>query len=355
MTERVVFHIGDHKTGTTSIQQVLAAGAWEGPEIAYPVAETRLNHKPAADTLFRPGRGHRVADAFAKLNRRANHATAPVTVFSAESFENVPAQALKAAIETHMPAHAEKIQVIAYVRPHAERVLSSYMQALKVGNFDGTIERFFAKKAEIKRYIYTPRFTAWRKAFGDRFTLRPMVRGELFRGDVVADFLKYAVGTEDFQVNPDFVTGNESLALADMVMIRAFHRNKNFGDRMVDNRGKATWAMARLLAADPPAVMEKLAIHESLMAQIEAEYRADAEALDAAFFEGTPMADALDRAHTKTVPEAQSLQLSDYYDPETLRLLDVFGELTDTLLARDPKDWSGYLRKIWIEELRDAD
>ena len=355
MTERVVFHIGDHKTGTTSIQQVLAAGAWEGPEIAYPVTEARLNHKPAADTLFRPNRGHRVADAFAKLNRRANRATAPVTVFSAESFENVAPEALKAAIETHMPDHAAKIHVIAYVRPHAERVLSSYMQVLKVGNFAGTLERFFAKKAEVKRYTYTPRFTAWRENFGDRFTLRPMVRGALFRKDVVADFLKCALGTEDFKVNPDFVTGNESLALSDMVMIRAFHRNKNLGDRLVDNRGKATWALARLLAADPPAVTAKLAIHESLMAQIEAEYRADAEALDAAFFEGTPMADALDRAHGKTVPEAQSLRMADHHDPETRRLVAVFGELTDTLLARDPKDWSGYLRKIWLEELRDAD
>lgn len=355
MSERVVFHIGDHKTGSTSIQQVLAAGAWEGPALAFPVSASRLNHKPASYTLYKPNRLAHRATAFGKLNRRLKRAEPEIGVISAESFESAQPADLAAAIAAHMPDYAETAQVIAYVRPHAERILSSYTQVLKIGNFTGTLERFAARAAEKRSYHYAPRFNAWRKVFGARFILRPMVRGALFRGDVVADFLKSVLGTEAFQVDPAFSTGNESLSLADMVMIRGYHRAAKQGIRNVDNRGKACWHMARLLAADPTERTEKLAIDAPLMAQIEAEYRADAEALDQAFFDGPVMAGALDRAHEKAVPAVQPLALEDHFDPQALRLIDVMGEMTDTLLARDPKSWNGYFRKVWMEELRDDD
>ena len=48
MVQQLVFHIGDCKTGTTSVQAVLAQDAWKGGSLCYPA---RVNHIPVAKTL----------------------------------------------------------------------------------------------------------------------------------------------------------------------------------------------------------------------------------------------------------------------------------------------------------------
>lgn len=353
MVRELVFHIGDHKTGSTSIQQALVQGAvrCDHTSIAYPVGKTRLNHKVAADSLFRKDMAKRKRRAFKTLQKRMAAAEADIGIVSAESFETVKPVALQKAIANFLPEHAETARVIAYVRPHAERILSSYTQVLKLGNFTGTLEEFARHSERVGRYVYTPRFEGWRDTFGDRFELRPMIRDRLYQGDVVKDFLSYVLRSEDFTL-AEVVGANESLSINDVVMLRAFHRMPKTGQRKVDVRGKAGWHFARVLADLPNANTTRLGLHKSLMDEIEAAYRADAEALDAAFFDGTPMADALDRAHAKALPQAQGLELGDHFDPEAARMIRIWAALVDDLLARQPQDWRGYFRKMWLKSMR---
>ena len=66
MVEEIVFHLGDCKTGTTSIQTVLSRGAWvshAGP-IAYPA---RFNDIPLAKTLSVPAEAPHEAERFGNL------------------------------------------------------------------------------------------------------------------------------------------------------------------------------------------------------------------------------------------------------------------------------------------------
>ncbi len=355
MVKELLFHIGDHKTGSTSIQQALVRRecVCDSVSLAYPVGKSRLHHKVAADTLSRKDKRPRRKRAFNTIARRMERQEADIGIVSAESFETVKPKALDNAIKRFFPDHAETARVIAYVRPHADRIVSSYTQVLKLGNFTGTLEDFARHSEKTGRYIYTPRFEAWRELFGDRFELRPMIRDRLYQGDVVKDFLSYVLRTTDFTMK-DSVGANESLSLSDVVMLRAYHRMPKLGQRKVDVRGKAGWHFARVLAELPTEDRTRLGIHKSLMDQIETTYRADAEALDAAFFDGTPMAEALDRSHGKALPEAQSLELADYFDADAMRLIPLFAAVTDDLLARQPKDWQGYFRKMWLETMREA-
>jgi len=356
MVKELVFHIGDHKTGSTSIQQALVQGAvkCDHTTLAYPVGRARLNHKVAADTLFKKDKLKQKKRAFKTIQRRMAKAEADIGIVSAESFEVVKPQVLQNAIAKFIPEHAETVRVIAYARPHAERILSSYTQVLKLGNFTGTLEDFARHSDRVGRYQYFPRFDAWRDQFGDRFEVRPMIRDRLLGGDVVKDFMSYVLRSEDFTLE-EVVGANESLSINDVVMLRAFHRMPQTGQRKVDVRGKAGWHFARVLADLPNANKTRLSLHKSLMDEIEVSYRKDAEAMDAAFFEGTPLADALDRAHAKALPEAQGLELGDHFDPEAARMIRVWAALVDDLLARRPQDWRGYFRRMWLRSMKMED
>ena len=60
--------------------------------------------------------------------------------------------------------------------PMRRGFLSAYMQRTKAGMFQGDMETFFARTQGENLLHYAPRFDRWRDVFGDRFTLRPMIR-----------------------------------------------------------------------------------------------------------------------------------------------------------------------------------
>ena len=71
MVEEIVFHLGDCKTGTTSIQAVLARGAWTldgqaGRGIVYPA---QVNHIPLASRFGCPLRSHLKPSGFPASER----------------------------------------------------------------------------------------------------------------------------------------------------------------------------------------------------------------------------------------------------------------------------------------------
>lgn len=356
MPGEIVFHIGDRKTGSSSIQAALLAGAAraEGVTLAYP---SRSQHRAQAKSLLRAGDAGRRQASWRALADQIAGTEADVTVVSAESFEDVAPEVLGRAIETFLPAHAGRIRLVAYVRPHAERVLSSYAQMVKLGHFTGTLEEFHTFALADGRYLYAPRFGAWRAFFGPAFTLRPMVRDCLAGGDVVRDFFTVLFGDRPFTLDP-LPRRNESPDLAQLAMLRHFHRTAptDLGRDDIVARQRAGWHFARRLAAVTPAGGERLQMHHALATRVQADYAEDAAALDAAFFPGdTPLTRTLAAAAGRAIAAPQSLEIADHFDATGCRQIDFWCSMVTHLLRRDPAEWSHYVGTLDPAAGDDAD
>lgn len=334
MVRSLVFHLGDRKTGSTSIQNALAAGAVSCAtrSLLYP---TRNNHVLLARGFFDP-RSRRGADErWDNLRRRLEASDADVAVISAEGFEAVNPALLRDTIETHLPGCLERSRFISYVRPHAERVVSSWAQQVKLGTFGGELQELHARARDIRRFVYTPRFRAWREVFGDRYTLRPMIRDLLKDRDVVRDFLDFVFEGAAFEVAPR-PRSNETPCLEDLALLRAFHANLHKHVGATAQRELAETQLVKLLLDAPPRSREtRPALHRALAEEIVALYREDAAALDAEFFEGTPMSTALEAAPAKAVADPQSLELEAHLSPAEIRLARTLIRFVTHLAAAD--------------------
>ncbi len=350
----IVFHLGDRKTGSTAIQYALASGAVQAPglRIGYTAP---INHIPLASSLTRPDEARFRAQRFAKALEPARAGTADVTIISAEHFEMVDPAVLRDALDVHAPDLAGRFRFVAYVRPHAERIVSTYAERVKQGHFLGTMDQLFLRMRKRGTFLYAPRFARWRAVFGPAFTLRPMIRDRLHDRDVVRDFMHVALEGAPFDlVGPP--AANESLTLEDLALLRALHLR--FGDEIF--KGKAAdvqtataWNFARMLSAAPrPSGGTKPALHRRLAQQVQAAYAADAAALDAAFFDGTPMTDALARAGDRAVEAPQSVRIEDHFGPADRRIIDLWTWTISEMLRADPEGWPAFFRNQQRSMLR---
>lgn len=333
MVRDLVFHLGDCKTGTTSIQTVLARGQWrcEAASLVYPAV---FNHIPLAKTLTEKPKA--APRQFAALAERLSDQNADLAVISAEHFEFVDPARLAEQLERHFGAWAGRIRLIAYVRPHAERFLSTFAERSKKGGYGGSMAGLLERLEKDGLLHYTPRFERWRATFGEAFTLRPFLRERLKDGDVVRDFFDFVfAGAEVGFAGP--TDQNESLSVEDLTMLREIHRRlKARGTGLRDAQKAFGWNFAPILAARPPAGGTKLQLHRGLAQRIEATYAADARALDAAFFEGTPMTDRLARAAGSAAARPVSLDPSAYHDANTLRLFECWADFLAQVMEADP-------------------
>ncbi|WP_158971832.1 hypothetical protein [Chachezhania sediminis] len=336
MIEELVFHLGDCKTGTTSLQLTLAENGWEAPgrSIAY---TAKVNHIPLAKTLT-VEREKRFAKPRWTGVRRAFHASeAQQGVISAEHFEFVAPEALDAALKQYMPRLAKTARLIAYVRPHADRLVSTFSERVKKGNFSGQMEDMHRRLKAQGMLYYTPRFEKWRQVFGDRFTLHPMVRDQLYKGDVVEDFFHYLFRSEDFRITRSDAT-NSSLSLEDLAMMREIQERIASNNPGINPAQQALgWNIAPMLAGLEATTRTKLALHRHLAERVAETYADDAAALDAAFFEGTPMSDALAAAAGKAIAEPQSVLASDHFSADEVRRLHAIADFLTRIMEADPR------------------
>ena len=335
MVQDIVFHLGDCKTGTTSIQSVLASGGVKSEaEILY---TARFNHIPLAKTLSDENATSQRKARFLKLRRALAKSDAPHAVVSAEHFEFVDPEALDAALRQYMPGMRDRIRLIAYVRPHADRLVSTFAERAKKGGFMKDMPALHKRLLENGALMYTPRFEKWREIFGDRFTLRPFVRTQMVEGDVVQDFLSYVLGSRSFDVTQP-MGQNESLSVSDIAMMRFMHKILRKMDvDLRDQQQSLGWFMSDYLAALPRVEGEKPRLHAGLAQKIVKAYREDAAALDAAFFDGTPMSDALEAAPSKAVEQAQSFDPEDHFTEAELRRLTAIAQMFGHVMASDPR------------------
>ncbi len=344
MINELIIHLGDTKTGSTSIQKALVLNlcAAPGTSIAYP---TRLNHNTLAATLHKDKASEFRESRFNRLYRYFQESDADYGIVSAEHFQMVDPQVLNDAIKTYWPNLADRIRLISYVRPHCDKMLSAFSERVKGGVKLDTVDDLFDAFGRSGGLEYTNRFAKWRKVFGDRFELRPFVRKNLYQGDVVSDFFRYVLGNEDFAITGT-VSANKSLTISQLSLLNEMHKRlkqKTKGKKRAHLK-EARSEIGRLVAEymqknNLGQEDDKPRMPEPLMARFTERYAADAAALDAAFFDDTPMSDALSAIHLKAISTAQSLDAAEYFQPDVIKGVQAFSDVLGNLLAESPEQF----------------
>lgn len=345
---RLIFHIGHHKTGSTSIQNALARGdiTLPGRRILY---STRMAHnylRQHFDAWADRGATLAGSPGFLGLDQIAALLAAgdyDDAVFSGEEFEDIAPAHFRGVLERFFLPHVQEHRILCWVRPHAARTLSSFAEQTKIGVFGGDPDSFHRRAAKVGRFRYDARLTPWTRSFGAAFIARPMVRDVMAQGSAVHDFAAQAFGPAA-QVAASGDTANESLCLEDLVILR--HLQGRIQDRDRSLRHAFGWEMARMLGAHPrPGGATRLALHKSLAERIHADYRRDARALDKTLFAATPvMLRELERAVDTALPAPQSLEPADHFSADELRWLDLLADTVLMSLGNAPETWQAYLR-----------
>lgn len=341
MINELVIHLGDTKTGSTSIQRALVSRIFStsGKSVVYP---GKSNHIRLARTLSQKRRFGEREERFNKILAVFQKSDADYGIISAEHFQFVDPRVLQDAIETYWPDLKDRVRVVAYVRPHVSKFLSAYSERVKLGSMAQSLEGFFDALSATKGLDYKDRFDNWRDTFGDRFELRAFVPDRLYQGDVVHDFLKYVLGSEDFELT-SAVLVNSSLTLSQLSLLREIHRK--IGERTRSLKGprirEAVGAAGRLVMGNMGLDGlgndgDKLRMPKTLIDRFTDRYEADAEALDVAFFDGFPISGALEQAHSKTIDKPQSLDAATYFSPETISSVHILAGVLADLLVQAP-------------------
>ncbi|SLN68573.1 hypothetical protein LOS8367_03433 [Limimaricola soesokkakensis] len=340
--ERLIFHLGDFKTGSTAIQDWLALeGAGHGLALM-PGAP----HVPLAQCLR--DRAWREAE-FVALARHLQDAPAPVAVVSAEHFEFADPNLLLQAVSAHLPGWTGRIGLVAYVRPHPQALLSRYTESVKIGSFIGTPSEYLDWPQTRSRMAYAMRFGRWRAAWGSAFDLRLYDRTSFPGADIRRDFAQIATGRDPGPLAAPDV--NRAPGLRALALARAFHQA--IGETARNSAAeRARWTLGRELGrlmAQAPELADdpRLELDQLLARRIEEVFAADAESLDAGFFETAPMVRALQAASAEAPAETPVPDPDTELIPETRMAVSLWGRLLARGLSNEVD--AVEIDRIWHE------
>jgi len=360
LVKSIVFHLGGHKTGSTSIQQVLASRSWQSREksVFFPkIAPASGHHNHIARTLIQKRFAKYKTERFKELSKKLNRSRANIAVLSAEHFDRVDPEVLRATLDQHLAKYIGTSRYIAYIRPHAERIVSSYAERIKQGLFLGTIDEFHEETKADGAFMQAERYFGWKTVFGTQFELRPMKRELLFRQDVVCDFFRFVFQSDNFQITGESPR-NESLSLEDLAILNEMQKTLAPSVRWSRSRQESVraigWRLARMLAFERSTKTTKPRLHKKLLTDVVETYRQDAARLDQEFFNGTPMTDSLTDAVNHAVEQPQSIDLSHHFSPDNVRFHRAWISLMTEIYQANPKGWLEHFQENPLRTNTDA-
>ncbi len=188
-----VFHIGLHKTGTTTLQMLMArnADALAERDIHYP----SLDSSPAHHVLESYLPEELATQAWREVRDLRPLARQGTVVLSSETFWGANPRVMREGIE------GDDAKVVVYVRPYADWLVSLYSQWAKVGRATLTFDEFFECFLRDNSDVVSTCILRWADAFGaTRVRVRALERDCLEGGELVDDFLA-ALGTNRSGLN----------------------------------------------------------------------------------------------------------------------------------------------------------
>lgn len=342
MINELVVHLGDTKTGSTSIQKALVAKAYDIPNktLIYPTVN---NHIGMAKTLTLKRRFAEREKRFKRVYEVLGKSDADYGVVSAEHFQFVDPVVFDEAIKTYWPKLRDRIRLVAYVRPHGSKILSAFAERVKLGNDVETIERFIQTSSDKRMFDYTERFSKWRDVFGDRFTLRPFIRDELYNRDAIQDFFHFLVGGPEFRITEE-IAANSSLTVSQLALLRKMHvqlakhkKDKKGAAKFKEGKGSVGRVMAEYMRDNPLGQDgEKVKLPSSKIDFIKERYAEDAKALDAAFFSGSPMFNDLQQIEKSATDKPQPLKAGKYFSKDVLQSVNIFSDVLGDIVVNAP-------------------
>ncbi|OED47226.1 hypothetical protein AB838_16530 [Rhodobacteraceae bacterium (ex Bugula neritina AB1)] len=352
----LVFHIGDHKTGTTTIQNALAAGGVRltEAELLYPAPLNHnylMGHIRAFEKGTEPPETKKGQYPLPELAEYIRASSADYVVISGEVFENLAPELLHQVIETYFRGCADRIRVLCYVRPHAQRILSSYAEQVKIGWFRDGMRSFYEINRNSRRFHYAPRLRKLKALFGDELTLRLMMRSQLRNGSVLEDFAHTAFDGQPCEVE-EFEAENQAVTVRELALLHFLQGQ--FQDRDAWLRHTLGWEMVRRLErlrSPADRKVRKLAMPRALARDVSATYAEDAAAVDAEFFGGAGLLqEALAVMEDQAPVAEQSLDPHHFFSPEHLRNLTAMAQIIHDML-KTRENWPAYFHRHRIAGL----
>lgn len=335
-TARLVLHIGDPKTGSSSIQRVLFGKGWQCDtrRLDYP---DNLNAYSLANALGPSSNQGQAETRFKPYSDWLAQSQADVAEISGKTFSMLDPKLVAAAVDRYFPNHGAGMQVVAHARPHVSRIMSAYGHRTKAGRIQRSLKAFLAAARPKKRMTFHDRFDMWRKVFGDRFVLRPMERQALRDGDVVADFLGIALDGAPFRLlTPTHV--NNSMSIEALAGLRIAHGVlEKFA--LGGNSQHTIGARISELVAEAGGAGTKLRLSQAMYDKIYKVCIGDAEVLDRNFFGIPVMTEALQNAGSETLAMAQDWSAESFYPEEVLKDLRKNARRLGRIFQAHPGIW----------------
>lgn len=346
--ERIVFHVGDPKCGSTTIQYALGAErVIIGDEPLRLLGPTAINQNYLIVAIHE--NDSVPLKAFLKHVRTERPRFG---VFSAELAATIPVEIFNQKFVRPLERHTDDFRVFYYVRDHASRLLSQFVESVKIGLpiVDNRINLNWYFKFVLNEedpYIpYFQRYLQWENTFEEKIIVRAF-RQETFNGaDIVRDFVENGFDQSDVR----YLEGNSSVAnvspsLKDVMMLRLLQ--EQLITLTPNQRHTLGYAAFELLPTRSTSQdsEEKLSIHRKLAERIYENCIEDARQMDSHFFAESPfLEERLEKTVTDAPRRRTPLDPYDHLSSDEIRHIQALaGVLLE--MARSGDTWEHDLRE----------
>jgi len=227
----LLIHLGNKKTGSTSLQGFLAKNqeVLDGRGVNFvSVGRRHISH----NRLFRPLRTEQAAEIWREIADEVAAAPNMVHLMSSEVFFD---PSIAASMVNFMPDTLKaKTRMVVYLRRQDQYLEAMYKQMTKNGRVHA-VPAEYVRLAGQELGDYAAILSMFDQVAGpDTITVRRFERARLKDGDTIADFL-HLLGME--ATDPEFVqpggVANETLSRAATQLLGAFARNSKLNSREI--------------------------------------------------------------------------------------------------------------------------